>query len=66
MDVSADQWCSQRYDRNPGEAEPDNLDHHNDFGFVTLDRPHTLDSFKAYADWVKACHFSEPPPQVCS
>jgi hypothetical protein len=47
-------------------VEHDTQEHHNDFGFVTLDRPHTLGSFKAYADWVKALHFSDPPPKVSS
>ncbi|KAL4527022.1 hypothetical protein Ndes2526A_g01436 [Nannochloris sp. 'desiccata'] len=33
-----------------------------DFGFVPLEKKHTLRSFAAYADWVKAVHFSDPPP----
>ena len=36
----------------------------SEFGFVTVDRSHTLKSFASYADWVKALHFSEPLPQV--
>ena len=36
----------------------------SEFGFVTVDRTHTLKSFASYADWVKALHFSEPLPQV--
>jgi hypothetical protein len=35
-----------------------------EFGFVTLDRKHTLKSFAAYADWAKAMHFSSPLPQA--
>ena len=40
------------------------MDHNSEFGFVTMDKPHTLRSFAAYADWMKALHFSEPPPKV--
>lgn len=28
------------------------------------EKRHTLRSFAAYADWVKAMHFSDPPPKV--
>lgn len=31
-----------------------------EFGFVTLDRTHTLTSFEAYAKWAKALHFGLP------
>ena len=34
---------------------PDEID--GEFGFVTLDRTHTLTSFEAYAKWAKALHF---------
>ena len=37
------------------EAGPDEVE--GDFGFVTLDRTHTLTSFEAYAKWAKALHF---------
>ena len=40
------------------------MDHNSEFGFVTMDKAHTLRSFAAYADWMKALHFSEPPPKV--
>ena len=33
-----------------------------EFGFVALDKKQTLRSFAAYADWVKAVHFSDPAP----
>jgi len=36
----------------------------SEFGFVTLDRTHTLKSFASYADWAKALHFSDPLPQA--
>ncbi len=36
----------------------------NEFGFVTVDRTHTLKSFASYADWAKALHFSDPLPQA--
>ena len=42
------------------------MDHNSEFGFVTMENPHTLRSFAAYADWMKALHFSEPPPKVGS
>ena len=42
------------------------MDHNSEFGFVTMEKPHTLRSFAAYADWMKALHFSDPPPKVCS
>lgn len=42
------------------------MDHNSEFGFVTMENPHTLRSFAAYADWMKALHFSEPLPKVCS
>jgi len=35
----------------------------DEFGFVTLDKRHTLRSYAAYADWVKAVHFSNTSPQ---
>ena len=35
-----------------------------EFGFVNLEKPHTLRSFAAYADWAKALHFSDPKPEV--
>ncbi|BDA42391.1 probable lysine-specific demethylase JMJ703 at N-terminal half [Coccomyxa sp. Obi] len=50
-----------RYDR--GGDEEDHAHEHTEFGFVTLERPYTLKSFAAYADWVKALHFSDPPPK---
>ena len=28
------------------------------------EKPHTMKSFAAYADWVKSVHFCEPPPQA--
>lgn len=38
------------------------------FGFVTLDRTHTLASFEAYAKWAKQLHFGlkegHPSPSV--
>lgn len=37
-------------DGTPAEGE-------GEFGFVTLDRTHTLSSFRAYADWAKRLHF---------
>ena len=60
----------RRYDRGE-DAAGDAVDggaanHHEEFGFVTVDRTHTLRSFAAYADWVKALHFSDPPPKVGS
>ncbi len=51
-----------RYDRAGEDEDP--AHEHADFGFVTLERPYTLRSFAAYADWVKALHFSNPPPKV--
>ena len=57
----------RRYDRGTGDQwdeEHNNVDHNSEFGFVTMDKPHTLRSFAAYADWMKALHFSEPPPKV--
>ena len=39
-------------------------DGEGEFGFVTLDRTHTLKSFAAYADWVKAMHFNIKNGQV--
>lgn len=51
-----------RYDR--GGEDEEHAHEHADFGFVTLERPYTLKSFAAYADWVKALHFSNPPPKV--
>lgn len=59
---------ARRYDRGE-DAAGDAVDgggatHHEEFGFVTVDRTHTLRSFAAYADWVKALHFSDPPPKV--
>jgi hypothetical protein len=58
----------RRYDRGD-DAAADAVDgggvgHQEEFGFVTMDRTHTLRSFAAYADWVKALHFSEPPPKA--
>ena len=35
-----------------------------EFGFVTLDRTHTLTSFEAYAKWAKALHFGVPYQKV--
>lgn len=40
------------------------MDHNSEFGFVTMDKAHTLRSFAAYADWMKALHFSDPLPKV--
>ena len=34
-----------------------------EFAFVVVDRTHTLKSFAAVADWVKAHHFSDPTPE---
>lgn len=53
----------------PPQVEPDSdgasgaeeMGHCGEFGFVTLDKKHTLRSFAAYADWVKSVHFSDPP-----
>ena len=42
------------------------MDHNSEFGFVTMEKPHTLRSFAAYADWMKSLHFSDPPPKVWS
>ena len=56
-----------RYDRGTGDQwdeEHNNADHNSEFGFVTMEKPHTLRSFAAYADWMKSLHFSEPPPKV--
>lgn len=33
-----------------------------EFGFVTLDRTHTLSSFEAYAHWAKGLHFGTKSP----
>ncbi|KAK9803401.1 hypothetical protein WJX72_006240 [[Myrmecia] bisecta] len=51
-----------RYDaKKPDMPDDDTFEEHEEddgeFGFVTLDRTHTLKSFAAYADWVKSCHF---------
>jgi len=43
-------------------GEVETVPMNSDFGFVPLERKHTLRSFAAYADWVKAVHFSDPPP----
>jgi hypothetical protein len=43
-----------------GEVEPVPIN--TDFGFVPLEKKQTLRSFASYADWVKAVHFSDPPP----
>ena len=59
--------CWRRYDRGTGDQwdeEHNNADHNSEFGFVTMDKAHTLRSFAAYADWMKALHFSDPPPKV--
>lgn len=58
--------CLSRYDRGGDHPEEGagGPHHHEEFGFVTLDRTHTLKSFASYADWVKALHFSDPPPKV--
>ena len=56
-----------RYDRGTGDQwdeEHNNADHNSEFGFVTMEKPHTLRSFAAYADWMKSLHFSDPPPKV--
>ncbi len=42
-------------DQSHVEAGADDVE--GDFGFVTLDRTHTLTSFEAYAKWAKALHF---------
>lgn len=42
---------------NPGDID-------GEFGFVTLDRTHTMTSFEAYAKWAKALHFGLPQEQV--
>ena len=42
------------------EDEADGLDD-GEFGFRVVDRTHTLKSFQAYADWVKAIHFQPLP-----
>ena len=60
-------WCYCRYDRGTGDQwdeEHNNVDHNSEFGFVTMEKPHTLRSFAAYADWMKALHFSEPRPKA--
>lgn len=44
-----------------GTSAADEMTHCGEFGFVTLDKKHTLRSFAAYADWVKSVHFSNPP-----
>jgi hypothetical protein len=44
----------------PTAAPPPPSPPPTDFGFVSLDRKHTLRSFSAYADWAKAVHFSTP------
>ena len=41
-----------------GATEEQELPKEGEFGFTTLDRTHTLKSFNAAADWVKARHFS--------
>ncbi len=49
----------------PGEGEgKGDAAAESEFGFVTLDRTHTLKSFASYADWAKALHFSDPLPQA--
>ena len=51
-----------------GELEEDGAEeadaHEGEFGFVTLDRTHTLKSFTAYAEWAKTLHFSKPEEKV--
>ena len=40
-----------------GAAADQELPKDGEFGFMTLDRTHTLKSFNACADWVKQQHF---------
>ena len=59
-----------RYDaRKPDDEDQSHVevsqdDGEGEFGFVTLDRTHTLKSFAAYADWVKSVHFNIKNGQV--
>ena len=47
-----------------GHADAEQPDCNGEFGFVTLDRPHTLKSFRSYAHWAKNLHFSNPAPKA--
>ena len=66
----SEQAATRRYaSKNPGaEGSPEadaEASKDGEFGFVTLDRTHTLKSFNAYADWVKRTHFGAAHGTVC-
>lgn len=47
----------------PEEHDEDGEPLPAEFGFGSIDKKSTLRSFASYADWVKATHFSDPPPK---
>lgn len=50
--------------RDSGESDEDDCSGADGFGFVYLDEPQSFRQFAATADWIKARHFSDPPPKV--
>ena len=65
---SFEDFC--RYDaKKPDDEDESHVegaapDGDGEFGFVTLDRTHTLTSFEAYAHWAKRLHFGIKAPNV--
>ncbi|KAK9803314.1 hypothetical protein WJX73_000542 [Symbiochloris irregularis] len=59
---AAGRYTSKRPGAEEGEEGADKPDCDGEFGFLTLDKPHTLKSFSSYAKWSKNLHFSEPLP----
>lgn len=55
---------SELSEREEGSSEGDSDESDDDgsFGFISLERTHTLKSFSAYSNWLMSIHFSEPVP----